>query len=103
MLEFQKSLQGYTKKTTKSTSKAKKALVDKCIYLKDGSLRLSTGYPQQLNGSAPDFICVGLSWLPRQGGELIPGSDFKKRTNVQIAARSNEHIKGFSVLRQRRK
>ena len=38
MLEFQKSLQGYTKKTTKSTSKAKKALVDKCIYLKDGKL-----------------------------------------------------------------
>ena len=37
-LEIQKALQAYTKKTTKSSSKAKKALVDEGIYLKDGKL-----------------------------------------------------------------
>ena len=30
-----------------------------------------------------------------EGGELFPGSGFKKKTHVQIAVRSNECIKGF--------
>jgi hypothetical protein len=30
-----------------------------------------------------------------EGGELFPGSGFKKKTHVQIAVRSNQCIKGF--------
>jgi hypothetical protein len=37
-LQIQKALQDYTKKTTKSASEAKKALLKEGIYLKDGKL-----------------------------------------------------------------
>lgn len=43
-LKIQKALQAYTKKSAKSSSEAKKALVHEGIYLKDG--RLAPEYKQ---------------------------------------------------------